>query len=54
MEHHVYDMARTPMAFRRDSDLLPSRGLVRISANWFSVGMNESETTSDSTRSHKK
>jgi hypothetical protein len=46
--------AHTPMAFRRDPNLLPSRGLVRMSANWFSVGMNESETTSDSTRSRKK
>jgi hypothetical protein len=54
MEHHVYDMAQTPMAFRRDSNLLPSRGLVRMSANWFLVGMNERETTSDSTRSRKK
>jgi hypothetical protein len=54
MEHHVYDMAQTPMAFRRDANLLPSRGLVRMSANWFSVGMNERETTSDSTRSRKE
>jgi hypothetical protein len=53
VEHNVQNMAHTPMAFQRDSNLLPSRGLVRISANWFSVGMNESETTSDSTRSRE-
>jgi hypothetical protein len=54
MEKHVYDMSQTPMAFQRDSNLLPSRGLVRMWANWFSVGMKERETTSDSTRSRKK
>jgi hypothetical protein len=53
-QHHVYDMAQTPMACRRDSNLLPSRGLVRMSANWFSVGMNARETTTDSKRSRKK
>jgi beta-xylosidase len=30
MEKHVYDMSQTPMAFQRDSNLLPSRGLVRM------------------------
>jgi hypothetical protein len=47
-------MSQTPMAFRRDSYLLPSRSLVRMSANWLSVGMKERDTTWDSTRSRKK
>jgi len=31
------DMSQTPMSCLRDSNLLPSRGLVRISVNWLSV-----------------
>jgi hypothetical protein len=37
-------MSQTPMAFLKDSNLLPSRGLVRMSVNWLSVGMNLLET----------
>jgi len=38
-------MSQTPMAFLRDSNLFPSKGLVRMPANWLSVGRKERDTT---------